>query len=150
MKQLILAIIVFGNVGSLIAQNSKFDTLVSVTWNGTAWQNYSRTIDNYDAGCRLKTALFQNWDAAKSKWADYSIKTYSYISGNYINEVLTQLWSNNSWANNYKLTYTYDVVFKILSVVGQTWTSDHWSNYISTSNKYDNYGYADSVLVQLS
>ena len=27
---------------------------------------------------------------------------------------------------------------------------DHWSDYTSTSNKYDTYGYADSVLIQVS
>src|SRR5436305_15304031 len=101
MKHLILTIIVFLNAGSLIAQNSKFDTLVSITWNGTAWQNYSRTINNYGADCRLQTALSQNWDAAASKWADYSISTYSYVIGNYISQILTQSWFNNSWTDNY-------------------------------------------------
>lgn len=150
MKNLILIIIVFINAGSLIAQNSKLDTLVNAIWDGTAWQNRSRTINNYDADCRLKTALKQNWDDATAKWIDYSISAYIYVSENYINQILIQLWLNNSWTNNYRLTYTYDVSFKILSIVGQTWSFDHWSNYISTSNKYDNNGYADSVLVQLS
>src|SRR5436189_6246750 len=111
MKQLILVIIVFGYVGSLIAQNSKFDTLVSVTWNGTFWQNYSRTINNYDADCRLQTALSQTWDAT-GKWIDHLIDTYSYVSGNHISEILTQLWLNNSWNNSYKQTYTYDASLK--------------------------------------
>ena len=150
MKHFILAIIVFVNAGSLIAQKSKLDTLVNAIWNGTVWQNRSRTINNYDADCRLKTALNQNWDAAIGKWVDYTMGAYSYVSGNYISEILTQLWFNNSWTNNYRQTYSYDVSFKTLNIVGQTWSFDHWSNYISTSNKYDNNDYADSVLVQLS
>ena len=150
MKHFILAIIVFVNAGSLIAQKSKLDTLVNAIWNGTVWQNRSRTINNYDADCRLKTALNQNWDAATGKWVDYTMGAYSYVSGNYISEILTQLWFNNSWTNNYRQTYSYDVSFKTLNIVGQTWSFDHWSNYISTSNKYDNNDYADSVLVQLS
>jgi hypothetical protein len=150
MKYLILIIIVSVNSGSLIAQNSKFDTLVNVMWIGTAWQNYSRTINDYDADCRLKTTLHQNWYAARGIWINYSIKTYNYVSGNYIGEILTQLWFNNSWADNYRVIYTYNTSFKILSIVGQNWSSDHWSNYTFTSNKYDKNGYADSVLVQLS
>ena len=150
MKYLILTIIVFINAGSLIAQNSKVDTLVSATWYGTAWQNYTRTINNYDANCRLKTALYQNWDIATGKWTDHSIETYTYVSGEYTSEILTQFWSNNSWTNHYRQTYTYDLSFKTLSIVGQTWSFDHWSNSISTSNKYDTNGYADSVLIQLS
>jgi hypothetical protein len=150
MKQLILTIVVFINTGSLIAQNVKFDTLVTITWNGSAWQNYSRTINTYDAECRLQTALHQNWDAANITWVNYSIKVYSYVRGNYINEILTRFWSNNAWMDNDRLTYTYDVFFKTLSITEQTWSSDHWSNYISTNYKYDSYGYADSVLVQVS
>jgi hypothetical protein len=57
---------------------------------------------------------------------------------------------NNSWTNNDRQTYSYDGSFKILLIVAQTWSVDHWSDYTSTSNKYDPYGYADSVLVQVS
>ena len=150
MKHFIFTIIVFMNTASLIAQSSKLDTLVNEIWNGTTWQNRSRTINTYDADCRLKTALNQNWDAVGGKWVDYTNAAYSYVSGNFASEILTQLWLNNSWANNRRQTYTYDVSFKTLNTIVQTWSLDHWSNYTSTGYKYDNYGYADSVLVQLS
>jgi hypothetical protein len=150
MKHLVTAIIVFSNAQDLVAQYSKIDTLVSVTWTGTAWQNYSRTINSYDAECRLKTALNQKWDAAHGIWADYSIGMYSYVSGNYISEILTRLWLNNSWTNNDRQTYSYDGSFKIILIVTQIWSLDHWSDYTSTSNEYDTYGYIDSVLVQVS
>ena len=128
MKYLIIIISVFINTGKIIAQSPKLDTIVSLKWFGSAWQNNSRTINNYDADCRLKTALTQNWDIT-GKWVDYSIKRYSYISGNYISEILTQLWLNNAWTDNYKQIYTYDVSLKILSIVDQSWYIDHWSNY---------------------
>ena len=149
MKYLIIIISVFINTGKIIAQSPKLDTIVSVKWFGSAWQNNSRTINNYDADCRLKTALTQNWDIT-GKWVDYSIKRYSYISGNYISEILTQLWLNNAWTDNYKQIYTYDVSLKILSIVDQSWNIDHWSNYKSISNKYDSNGYVDSVITQSS
>ena len=150
MKHWVIAIILFINAQNLAAQYSKIDTLVNVTWNGTAWQNYFRTINSYDTECRLKTALKQNWDAAHSVWADDSVRMYSYVSGNYINQILTRLWVNNSWADNDRQTYTYDSSFRILLIVTQTWSLDHWSDYTSTSNKYGKYGYADSVLFQAS
>jgi hypothetical protein len=150
MKHLVTAIIVFINSQDLVAQYSKIDTIVGVTWNGTAWQNFSRTINSYDAECRLKTALNQNWDGAHRIWADHSVAMYSYVSGNYISEILTRLWLNNSWTDNDRQTYSYDGSFKILLIVEQTWSVDHWSDYTSTSNKYDTYGYADSVLIQVS
>lgn len=150
MKHLVLTIFVVINAGNLIAQSSKPDTLVNAIWDGTTWQNHSRIINNYDEDCRLKTALNQNWDVATSKWADHTISMYSYVSGDYVSEILTQLWLNNSWINNYRQTYAYDVSFKTLNTVVQTWSLDHWSNYTATSYTYDTYGYIDSVLTQLS
>ena len=150
MKHLVTAIIVLINAHDLVAQYSKIDTVVSVTWNGTAWQNYFRTVNSYDTECRLRTALKQNWDGAHGIWADYSVAIYSYVSGNYINEILSRLWLNNSWTDNDRQTYSYDGSFKILSIVEQTWSVNHWSDYTSTSNKYDTYGYADSVLIRVS
>src|SRR5262245_19571391 len=114
MKPWVTALILFVSAKDLLAQYSKIDTLVTVTWTGTAWQNYSRTINSYDGECRLKTALTQNWDASHGIWADHSIGTYSYVSGNYISEILTQLWLNNSWTNNDRQTCSYDASFKTL------------------------------------
>lgn len=150
MKHLILAVVVLINVGSLVAQDAKFDTLTSATWPDNSWQNFSRTINNYDADCRLKTALHQVWDVTTGKWTDHLIETYSYVNEKYISEIFTQLWSNNSWINNYRENYTYDISFKTLSIVGQTWSSNHWSNHIATINTYDNKGDVDSVLMQHS
>jgi hypothetical protein len=150
MKYLVIAIIVFIGAQDLVAQYAKIDTVVTATWNGTTWQNYSRTINSYDTGCRLKTALNQNWDAVHGIWADYSIGMYNYVSGNYISEILTRLWSNNSWTNSDRQTYSYDGLYKVILIIAQTWTLDHWSDYSSTSNKYDTYGYVDSVLAQVS
>ena len=150
MKHLVTAIIVFVNGQNLVAQYSKIDTVVGVTWNGTAWQNYFRTINSYDTECRLKTALKQNWDGAHGLWADYSVATYSYVTGNYINEILTRLWLNNSWIDNDRQTYSYDGSFKIVLIAEQTWSVDHWIDYTSTGTTYDTYGYADSVLIQVS
>jgi hypothetical protein len=149
MKYLILTITVFINAGKITAQNSRLDTVVNARWFNSTWQNYSRTINNYDADCRLKTALVQNPDIT-GKWVDYSIKRYSYTSGNHLSEIVTQLWFNNAWTDNYKQTYTYDASFKILSIVDQSWLTDHWSNYKSISNKYDSNGYIDSVIAQSS
>ena len=145
MKLFVTAIIVFINARDLVAQYSKIDTVVSVTWSGTDWRNYFRTINSYDTECRLKTALKQNWDGEHGIWADHSVAMYSYVSGNYISEILTRLWLNNSWIDNDRQTYSYDGSMKILSIVEQTWSVDHWSDYTSTSSKYDTYGYADSV-----
>jgi len=149
-KHLVTAIIAFIIAQDLVAQYSKIDTVVSVTWSGTDWQNYFRTINSYDTECRLKTALKQDWDGTHGIWADHSVAMYSYVSGNYISEILTRLWLNNAWTDNDRQTYSYDGSLKILSIVEQTWSVDHWSDYTSTSSKYDTYGYADSVLIQSS
>jgi hypothetical protein len=149
MKYLILTIIVFINTGKIIAQSARLDTVVNARWFNSTWQNYSRTINNYDADCRLKTSLVQNWDIT-DKWIDYSVKKYSYASENYLSEILTQLWFNNAWTDNYKQTYTYDASFKIIFIVDQSWFIDHWSNYKSISNKYDSNGNIDSVITQSS
>jgi len=150
MKHWVTTIVVFISAQDLVAQYSKIDTLVSVTWTGTTWQNYSRTINSYDEECRLKTTLNQKWDASYGRWADYSMGTYGYVSGNYVSEILTRFWLNNSWTNNERQTYSYDGTFKILFIVAQTWSLGHWSDYTTTRNKYDKYGHADSVLVQAS
>lgn len=150
MKYFILIISVCMIARSTIAQSSKPDTLVNERWFNGAWQKYSRTINNYDAGCRLQTGLIQNWDNTSAKWLDYSTSNYSYTSGNYISEILTRLWFNNAWNSDSRKTYTYDGSFKILSVVDQSWLLDHWSNYMAVSNKYDNNGHIDSVITQSS
>lgn len=150
MKYIVITIIAFSLAGELNAQNSKIDTLVRVTWSGTTWQNYLRNINTYDADCRLINALYQSWDASSSKWTNDSLASYSYITGKYTSEIVTQRWMNNAWTDNYKQSFTYNGSFKTISLKTELWLLNHWSNYALITYSYDNNGYADSVLVQLS
>lgn len=152
MKIFTLALVMLCASYTLHAQNTKIDTLVSAYWDGANWLNNSRTINIYDADCRLDTALIQNWNNGSSSWVNAYITYYSYLSGDFVSSTLTQNWNGftNSWENNYLKTITYNGALKILSIIDQTWYFGSWRNFISITYSYDNYGYEDSSLMQIS
>lgn len=139
-------------ISSFIYAQNKIDTLVYAQWNGSNWQNNTRTISSYDADCRLSTDLIQSWNTGSQSWINLQLTTYNYLVDDYLSSSLSQNWNNslNKWDDNYRKTITYDGSFKILSIVDQISYFGQWQNYISTTYKYDSYGFADSVLLQFA
>lgn len=153
MKRFIPALAMLFAFCTLHAQNTKIDTLVYTYWDGINWINNSRSINTYDADCRLNAVLIQNWNIGSSSWVNSYLTNYNYLSENYVSSTLTQNWNGttSSWVNNYRKTITYDGSFKVVSIIDEVWFYyNAWGNFIATTYKYDNNGYVDSTLLQFA
>jgi hypothetical protein len=151
MKHLIFTLVLFFIAGNLLAQEApKVDTIVTQTWDGSAWVNDIRSAVTYDASCRPATILLQEWDVPSQTWVNTTLSTNTYGSGDVVTESITQTWDGSTWVNAIRNTYTYDASFKLLSTTLDQWDGTAWQLFIQTTYTYDASGYKDSVLTQIA
>jgi hypothetical protein len=148
MKHFILTLLLFVAGGNIFSQTAKVDTVVTQTWNGSAWVNDTRSAFTYDASCRTATILLQAWDVPSQTWVNTTLATNTYGSDDHVTQTITQTWDGSTWVNAIRNTYTYDASFKLLSTTLDQWDGAAWQLFIQTTYTYDASGYKDSVLTQ--
>jgi len=144
------------------------------TWNGTAWDEQSRTTNTwdgvasplqildenkegdlwvkdqletntFDGSGRLETSLDQSWSA--NQWDNESQRFYGYNGSELPTEVITQMWVDDAWLNWARILFNYNGMY-VQSTTTQMWSEGGWVNQFLSTYSYDGI-YVTQVLSQL-
>lgn len=92
---------------------------------GSKYYPISRLINTYDIHNNLLGTLYQSYDTASGKWANYSLASYIYDAHNNRLSALYQGWNNTSstWMYSTLEGYTYDASNNMLTDTTSIWIS---------------------------
>ncbi|MBI4929865.1 MAG: T9SS type A sorting domain-containing protein [Bacteroidetes bacterium] len=112
--------------------NAKLTQLLGQYWNGSAWDNMSRTNYSYDANNNLIQETIQNWNTSLSSWDNFYQQLSAYDINNNPIQYIGQNWNTttSSWDNSWKENDTYNVNNQLIQYIGQNWntTTSSWDN----------------------
>ncbi len=91
------------------SQNKNDTTTTQLNWYGP-WENYSRTILDYDNAGRMITTVSQQWDTASNVWINHYQGNYGFNADGTMNYLLSKYWNaaTASWENSSRTTFTYN------------------------------------------
>ncbi len=104
-------------------------------WNGTAWENATKTLHFYDGSNNVDTSVAQIWGG--TNWVNVSRNVYSYTLGNRLYSDQYQTWNSatSTFSPSAQKTYFYSVGGNLIQEIGQTYSSV--TSTYSYSYKFD-------------
>ncbi len=145
------------NSDALMTQN------VVHIYNGTAWDNYTKSQMQYDYHGNDTSHMFYSWggtwvpsakslltyDANNNHITTYSqtwngtsydnshFDTYTYNSLNLLTNYLFQIWNGSSWVNNAQTIFVYDGNNNLIHSENKGWDGTSWNNSDQDNYTYD-------------
>jgi hypothetical protein len=111
---------------------------IELSWNVSAWENYTRFMLAHDTSSNLISTMYSEWK--NSAWIDLAQTNWNYDGNNSNTYQLTLHYDSvaAAWINYSQSYMTYDSVNKILSGWGQGWNNlfAAWENHDSTRYYY--------------
>jgi hypothetical protein len=106
-------------------------------WNGSEWINVAQYTWTYDNENNWTTELLLTWNG--SIWEEVFLNTFTYDNNSNLIIKLKQTPDGNSWHNNYLVLYTYDPGANLTNELGKMWKSslNDWSNDYQDVYTYD-------------
>ncbi len=117
----------------LIAQN--ISTIVTDTWQQSAWEPATRTLHEYQ-GDNLLLATNQLWDDGMLAWTNSSRFTYVYNPDNTVAEMDLDVW-NEAWEPTSRVIYTYTGFAKVASATSEFYAAGLWMPISRVLSTYD-------------
>ncbi len=78
------------------------------SWDGTAWENDTRTTYTYTASKMIASETAEQWGG--TAWANFSRTVYTYTAADKVATTEVQFWMGSGWSSFGKQTNTYDAV----------------------------------------
>lgn len=120
---------------SLVSQ-TKLTSSLTESYNGSTWQNSSKTEYSYDASGNVTEEIYLSWDSTSSQWIPLDKSSYTYNADNKATVVLYEYLGSDS--EQYRTNYTYDANGNLILILDQEWNGSAWVNDYKFDLTYTN------------
>ena len=120
---------------SLVSQ-TKLTSSLTESYNGSTWQNSSKTEYSYDASGNVTEEIYLSWDSTSSQWIPLDKSSYTYNADNKATVVLYEYLGSDS--EQYRTNYTYDANGNLILILDQEWNGSAWVNSYKFDLTYTN------------
>jgi hypothetical protein len=104
-------------------------------WQSTFWAKWEHYSWHYIAPGLYDTVLIQI--GQDSVWVNSALEIDTYDTNDYLINILTNTWTNNSWVFNQRKFYTCDSVGNHLTSLVQNWQNSAWVNFQQSVQTFD-------------
>lgn len=122
--------------------NGLLDEDVYQLWDGNNWVNDQKWVFNYLEG---EYSVLQ-WEWSDGSWSPMYL--YSYTEQGNIVELLIQYMQGGAWQNEAKQTAHYNAEGQIEEIVTELWVNNSWRKRFTTTYHYTN-GMFDEMITSL-
>jgi len=119
-------------------------SLLSVTWDGENWVNFSRNTYQFDSNGNRIFVSNEQW--YESSWLIIWQATFTYdISGN-LTSLLHERWDGTNMVNALRSTYTFDSNGNMTSLLYEKWDGTNLVSALRSTYTFDSNGNMTSAL----
>lgn len=124
------------------------DEVVYQQNDGVIWRNEMRYVYVYTLTGKMSTALLQHWNNEVNDWVNRSLTTYTYDSGDILQEMLVQDWAVSEWQNLQKVLYSYNGMGWLVTRLVKDWMDLLWVDDMRYTLMYNPDGEMTSELLE--
>lgn len=134
MKKITFLLFTFMSL-SLVSQ-TKLTSSLTESYDGTAWQNSSKTEYIYDASGNVTEETYLSWDTTSAQWIPLDKSSYTYNANNKATVVLYEYLGSDSEID--RTNYTYDANGNLILILDEDWNGSAWVNSYKFDLTYTN------------
>lgn len=134
MKKITFLLFTFMSL-SLVSQ-TKLTSSLTESYDGTAWQNSSKTEYIYDASGNVTEETYLSWNTTSAQWIPLDKSSYTYNANNKATVVLYEYLGSDSEID--RTNYTYDANGNLILTLDQDWNGSAWVNSYKVDLTYTN------------
>lgn len=109
-----------------------------------------QTMNEIMAGKSNDRAWHLTWEhyyspTSSTEWDNDQRYHYTYLNGNYPQEILGEINNNGTWTNYTRNTYTYNDDYSIATYIMENWENDAWVYYMKLTYTFEQENYSQLV-----